>query len=151
MSFDPCNRPLEIQESIETSTPKMRAHLGVWGFIPSHFSKLLGTWNVIPRFHSWHAPSQALALVTSPRLRLQHKRFIKKIHEPKVLVFKCIMCWWTHAFINVFGININPNVWSTLEKWDPQHMLNNESWNLNIQNLSIMPFGTSKKIWVGIT
>jgi hypothetical protein len=40
MSFDPYNGPLKIQESIGTPTPKMGAHLGVWGFIPSHFPKL---------------------------------------------------------------------------------------------------------------
>jgi hypothetical protein len=37
MSFDPCNRPLKIWKSIGTITPKVGAHLGVWGFIPSTF------------------------------------------------------------------------------------------------------------------
>jgi hypothetical protein len=46
MSFDSCNFPLKIRESIGTLIPKMGAHLGVWGFIPSHFLALLGTWNV---------------------------------------------------------------------------------------------------------
>jgi hypothetical protein len=36
MSFEPYNRPLKIQKSIETPTPKVGAHLGVWGFILSH-------------------------------------------------------------------------------------------------------------------
>jgi len=36
MGFDPCNRSLNIQEFIETPIPKVGAHLGVWGFIPSH-------------------------------------------------------------------------------------------------------------------
>jgi hypothetical protein len=36
MNFDPCNRPLKIQEFTGTLTPKMGAHLEVWGFIPSH-------------------------------------------------------------------------------------------------------------------
>jgi hypothetical protein len=31
MSFYPCNNPLKIQESIETPTFKVGAHLGVWG------------------------------------------------------------------------------------------------------------------------
>ncbi len=44
--FYPCNHPLKIQESIGTSTPKMGAHLGVWGFIPSHSLALPGAWNV---------------------------------------------------------------------------------------------------------
>jgi len=48
MSFDPCNHLLKIQESIRTPSPKMGAHLGVWGFIPSHFPALLGAWNVTP-------------------------------------------------------------------------------------------------------
>jgi hypothetical protein len=48
MTFDPYNRPLKIQESIGTLTPKVGAHLGVWGFIPSHFLALPGAGNVIP-------------------------------------------------------------------------------------------------------
>jgi len=71
MGFDPYNCSLKIQESIETPTPKMRAHLGVWRFIPSHILTFLGAWNVIPWLHFWLATLQALALVTSPRLRLQ--------------------------------------------------------------------------------
>jgi hypothetical protein len=46
MSFDPYNRPLQIWESIGIQIPKMRAHLGVWGFIPSHFLALSGARNV---------------------------------------------------------------------------------------------------------
>ncbi len=52
MSFDTCNFPPKIRESIRTPTPQVGTHLGVWGFIPSHFPKLLGTWNVIPELHS---------------------------------------------------------------------------------------------------
>jgi len=52
--------------------PKMGVHLGVGGFIPSHSPTFLGTWNVIPRLHFWLTPLQTLALVMSPRLRLQH-------------------------------------------------------------------------------
>jgi hypothetical protein len=48
MSFDPCNRLLKIQESMGTLIPKMRAHLGVWGFIPLHFLAFLGAWNETP-------------------------------------------------------------------------------------------------------
>ncbi len=36
MSFDLYNYSLKIQESIETPTPKVGAHLGVYGIIPSH-------------------------------------------------------------------------------------------------------------------
>jgi hypothetical protein len=43
MSFDPCNCLLKIQESIKTPTPKVEAHVGMCGFIPSHSLTLLGT------------------------------------------------------------------------------------------------------------
>jgi hypothetical protein len=70
--YDPCNCPLKIGESIGTPTPKVRVHLGVWMFIPSHSPKFLGASNVTFGFHSWLAPLQALALVVSLRLGLQH-------------------------------------------------------------------------------
>jgi len=41
MSFDPCNCPLKIWKSIEIPTPKVGAHLGVCGVIPSHSPTLL--------------------------------------------------------------------------------------------------------------
>jgi hypothetical protein len=71
MGFDPCNCSLKIQESIETPTPKMGAHLGVWVFIPSHSPTLLGTWDVTPGLPSWLVPLQAFALATNPRLGLR--------------------------------------------------------------------------------
>jgi hypothetical protein len=71
-SFDPCNRLLKIWEFIKTPTPKMGAHLGVCGFIPSHFPTFSRTRNVIPRLHSWLTPLQALTLVVSPKLGFQH-------------------------------------------------------------------------------
>jgi hypothetical protein len=70
MAFDPYNCSLKVWESIRTLTPKVRTHLGVWGFIPSHSPTFPGAWNVTPRLPSWHAPLQALALVVSPRLGL---------------------------------------------------------------------------------
>jgi len=73
MGFDPCNRSLKIRESIGTPTPKVGVHLGVCDFIPSHFPTLLKAWNVIPEFHSRPTPSQALALVASQKLGLQHE------------------------------------------------------------------------------
>jgi hypothetical protein len=71
MSFDPCDCPLKIQESIGTPTPKVKAQLGLWGFILSHFPIVPRVGNVIPGLHSWPTPLQAFALVTSPRLGLQ--------------------------------------------------------------------------------
>jgi hypothetical protein len=84
MIFDPCNRPLKIRESTRTPTPKVRAHLGVWGFIPSHSLTLLGAWNVTPRLHFWPAPLQALALIVSPKLRLRHLVWFH-LHEVSTL------------------------------------------------------------------
>jgi hypothetical protein len=43
MSFDLCNRPLKIQRSIETSIPKVGAHLGMCEFIPLDSTTLLRT------------------------------------------------------------------------------------------------------------
>jgi len=76
MGFDPCNRSLKVWESMRTWTPKVGAHLGVWGFIPSHSPTLSGAWNVIPRLPSWPTPLQALALVASPKLGLQHLHYV---------------------------------------------------------------------------
>jgi hypothetical protein len=72
-SFDPYNRLLKIRESIRILIPKVRVHLGVWRFIPSHFPTFLGAWNVTPGFHSWPTPLRTLALVTSLRPGLRHK------------------------------------------------------------------------------
>jgi hypothetical protein len=82
MNFDPCNRPLKIQESIPT--PKVGAHLGVWGFIPSHFLALPRTWNVTPEFTFG---LQAFTFVASPRLGLR----------------QCIIC--IHAFYHIIMDN----------------------------------------------
>ncbi len=70
MGFYPWNHYLKIWESIGTPTPKMEAHLGVWGFIPSHFPTFMGAWDVTPRL-----PFLAHTLA-SPCLG----------HEPKVRV-----------------------------------------------------------------
>jgi len=82
MNFGPWNHPLKIQESIGTPTPKMKVHLGVWGFISSHLPTLLGAWNVTPGLHSWPAPLQTFALVTSPRLKLQQLDMIPWMSQP---------------------------------------------------------------------
>jgi hypothetical protein len=70
MIFYPYNCPLKIQKSIGTPIPRVGAHLGVRGFIPSHSPMLLGAWIVTPGVHFWLAPLQTLALVVNPRLRL---------------------------------------------------------------------------------
>jgi hypothetical protein len=70
MNFNPWNCFMKIWESMGSPTPKVGVHLGVWGLIPLHSPTLLGVWHVTPGLHSWPAPSQALALVASPRLGL---------------------------------------------------------------------------------
>jgi hypothetical protein len=72
MSFDPCNLPLKIRNSIETLIPKMGAHLEVCGLIHSHFPTFPGAWNVILELQFWPASLQAPSLVVSPRLGLRH-------------------------------------------------------------------------------
>jgi hypothetical protein len=76
MSFVPCNYSLKIQKSIGTPIPKVGAHLGMCGFICSHPPILPIAWNVTPRLHSRPTPLQALALVTSSKLKLRQRKFI---------------------------------------------------------------------------
>jgi hypothetical protein len=71
MIFNLCNCSLKIRQSIgsiKTLTPKVEVHLGVCGFILSHFPTFPRAWNVTPKLHSWPAPLQTLALVMSPNL-----------------------------------------------------------------------------------
>jgi hypothetical protein len=53
--------------------------------------------------------------------------------------------------INIFRINNDPNVWSNHENWDLEQVLNNESLDMGIKNLSIMPLGAGKRMCAGIT
>jgi hypothetical protein len=86
MNFDPWNRPLKIQKSIGSLTPKVRTHLWMCGFIPSHSPILLKAWNVIHGLHSCPTPLQALALVTSPKLRLRQSSFSSLKSDSDTLV-----------------------------------------------------------------
>jgi len=65
MNFDPYNHFLKIREFIGIPTPKVGAHLGVWGFIPSHSFALPRAWDVTPGVLSWPSPLQAFALIAS--------------------------------------------------------------------------------------
>jgi hypothetical protein len=87
MSFDPFNHFLKTRKSIGTPIPKMGTHLGVCGCIPSHPLTLPRTWNVTHGLHSWPAPLQAFALITSPRLGSRHQdRY--KLNPNYVVVMK---------------------------------------------------------------
>jgi hypothetical protein len=70
MSFDSWNHTLKIQESIGTLIPKVGAHLGICGLIPSHSTTFPWAWNVTPRLHFQLALLQVEALVVSLRLSL---------------------------------------------------------------------------------
>jgi hypothetical protein len=72
LRFDPYNRPLNIQESTGTPTPKVEPLGGVrvHSLTPSHTP---GSMLCDSRLPSWPTTLQTLALVTSPRLGLQQK------------------------------------------------------------------------------
>jgi hypothetical protein len=74
MKFDLYDLPLKIWKSIKNPTPKVGAHLVVWGFIPSHFPTLPRAWNVTPKLHSWPTPLQALCLGYKPKVRVVNPR-----------------------------------------------------------------------------
>jgi len=62
MNFDPWNRPLKVWKTIGIPTPKVGAHLGVCGFIPSHSLTLSRAWNMTPGLHSSPASFASLCL-----------------------------------------------------------------------------------------
>jgi len=107
MSFDPCNHPLKIWESIGTPTPKVKAHLGVWGFIPMSMK-------CDSRVYSWLAPSQALTLVTSLRLGLRHSPPLKG----EVNVF--INTWKLFFQCNYFHLDPWPSIDNFCDRTLPQ-------------------------------
>jgi hypothetical protein len=71
MGFDPCNRALKIQESIWDSNTQHGSSLGSVRVHSLTLFALLGACDVTPRFPSWLATLQTLALVASPRLGLR--------------------------------------------------------------------------------
>jgi len=70
MSFDPWNCLLKVWEYIGIPTPKVGAHLGVWGFIPSHSSTFSGAWNVTPGLHSWFVSFANPYLGCEPKVKV---------------------------------------------------------------------------------
>jgi hypothetical protein len=85
LSFDSWNCSLNFWEFTGTPSPKVRVTLGVWGFTPSHFLTLPGVCDVTPGLLLALTPGLPLslqpcnhfALVASPKLRLQHSRFLQ--------------------------------------------------------------------------
>ncbi len=95
LSFDPYNHPLKIRESTRIQIPNVGVPLGVWGSIPSHSLALPGAYDMAPRLFSWPTTLQPLALVASPKLKLQHKPFEKrhKLFEKE----GSHPCYWLHS------------------------------------------------------
>jgi len=106
----PCNCLLKIKTFIKTPILKMGAHLGMWGFIPSHFATFPGAWNVTLGFHSWLAPLQALALVASPSLRLWHIVVIT-FSSSFFPFFSNYYCYYVFFFSFVFLIDFFLLLW----------------------------------------
>jgi uncharacterized membrane protein YhdT len=117
MVLEPCNCSLQVRESIGITTPKVGAHLGVWGFIPSHCPTLPGAWDVTPELPSWPTPLQAFALVVSPKLGLRHytRRYNQNTNLLKVIeILKTYlnMSWlWTTPQ----GHAMYPALWNQLK------------------------------------
>jgi hypothetical protein len=67
-----------------------------WECEDSYFLAFSGAWNVTLRIHTWPAPSQALALVTSPRLGLwQLSHHFNAIEFWSQLVHRSTKIWPT--------------------------------------------------------
>jgi len=98
MGFDLCIHPLKIWESIGTPTLKMGVHLGVWGFISSHFFVLLGAWDVTPEFPSWFTTLQAFALVLSSKLGLRQFWVLISRNGKIVMCFGGTLDWSVVVF-----------------------------------------------------
>jgi hypothetical protein len=75
LSFDPCNRPLKVWESIGTPSPKVGVALGVWGFIPSHFPTLSEACGVTPMLPFGPQPCKPLCFGCEPKARVVTRWF----------------------------------------------------------------------------
>jgi hypothetical protein len=86
----PYNRSLNILESIETPTPKVGTHLGVWRFIPSHFPTF--PHSCIPRNMKCDSWVSLLARTfTSPCLGHEPKARVATIFLTSISQKPCIM------------------------------------------------------------
>jgi hypothetical protein len=106
MGFDPCNCSLKIWEFIGTPTPKMGAHLGMWGFIPSHSFAFPRPWNVTFGLPSWLAPFASPCLGREPKARV----VTYCVHN-----LSCLLV--NKKQIKVELVPINDNGWRVYEWW----------------------------------
>jgi len=101
MGLNPCNCSMKIWESIETPTPKVGTHLGMWMFILSHSPTLLGAWNVTTNLHIW---TQYLHLIETLLYNLLIRNFVKIMKTCNSSKIICLFClfvtfkfpkaWW---------------------------------------------------------
>jgi hypothetical protein len=102
MNFDPCNCSLKIWKSIGTPIPRVGAHLGVCGFIPSHPPTFSGAWDVTPGLHFWPTPLQALALITSLKLGSWHMVLLDGVANVFGVIARIVRTYsptWARAFV----------------------------------------------------
>jgi len=154
MGFDPWNFSLKIWESIETPTPKVGVHLGVWGFIPSHSLVLPRAWNVTLKLHIWFAPSQAFALIASPRLGLWHVvTYLQKMNK------RCCLLNWkkqkrfkntlqTLVFYKIFPMNVKFKEFK-VTMWI-QRLWRRIHKALHLKELKVLVWKLSKFHWCAI-
>jgi len=127
----PYNYSLKIWESTETPITKVEAPLGVWEFIPSHFS-------FTPGLPSWPATLQAFVLVISLRLGLWH---IMCFH-PSSICNITIVILYLHLVNLVFKLWIN-TIFTLLIVNNSYH---ERSWLMSF-NLSFI-FNTFEMIFI---
>jgi len=95
LSFDPSICSLKFWKSTGTPSPKVGVALGVRGFIPSHFLTLPGVCDVTPGLPLGPHFYNPFALVTSPKLGLQHSMTTVTMDSVATQGLKCEICAWT--------------------------------------------------------
>jgi hypothetical protein len=84
MSFDLYNRLLKIRKSIGTLTPKVRAHLGVWGSFPHIFLHS-------PKHEMWFPSSFLARIFVSLCLGRKPNAKVTIIHYEFLLILQKII------------------------------------------------------------
>jgi hypothetical protein len=147
LGFDPYNHFMKIREFTETPIPKVSAPLGVWGVIPSHFATLSGTRDVIPGLPFWLAPLQALALVASSKLGLQH--LVSQPHYGQVWGWSPTLpklgIWSPSGLSNVQSSTARPKT----PRIDVLLVSLERSWNVDIENGLALVIWTSAAHVIG--
>ncbi len=125
----------------------MGAHLGVWGFTPSHSPTFLGAQDVTPGLPSWPTSLQTLALVASPRLGLWHKRLHEinmKIHPKKCEFVVTLVVYLGHIILPNGVMAHCAKIVTILEMSNPTivHTLRSFIRLCNYYNIYVQDFNT---------